>query len=136
VRAYLEDFIGVRFPDSLRSLYPSFFVALRLAMRKVVEQAQETNQQVSENEFAEHPHYLLYRETGALYITRFARAYIPRSGAGEFIDPALLVEETDSRLLPLRFDLVAAFRCADGTSHAITFRPESLAKAAAKNRPG
>ncbi|HZS08488.1 MAG TPA: UvrD-helicase domain-containing protein [Blastocatellia bacterium] len=149
VRAYLEDFIGVRFPDSLRSLYPSFFVALRLAMQKVVEQAQETNQQVSENEavaifaesfseseFAEHPHYLLYRETGALYITRFARAYIPRSGAGEFIDPALLVEETDSRLLPLRFDLVAAFRCADGTSHAITFRPESLAKAAAKNRPG
>lgn len=147
IRTYLEEFVGVRFPTSLRSLYSIFFVALRLAMERVVRQAHESRRQVTENEavtlfaqafpeaeFGDHPHYSLYRRRGAAYNARFARVYVPQPKAIEFYDIGIDAQGSQETRLALRFDLVAYFRGDDGLTHAISFRPESLAKSAAKGR--
>lgn len=148
IRTYLENFVSIRFPEPAPSLYPGFFVSLRLALQGVIERAHETGQQVLTEaavsiftesfrvaDFGTHLHYSLYQEAGINYLTRFSRVYAPHPRAVEFLDPAALIATEDSRMLPLRFDLLALYRDADGDAHAITFRPESLAKNAAKNHP-
>jgi superfamily I DNA/RNA helicase len=144
IRTYLEKYVDITFPASVRSLYPVFYTALRSAMETIVLRTHETGERIADAEAAaifaekfssadlsEHPHFRLYLETGADYAVRFARAFAPQS-ITEFFDPADLVTDTDSRMMPLRFDLIAGYRTAEGAAHIIVFRPESLMKSAAK----
>ena len=143
VRTYLESYLDITFPASLRSLYPVFYSSLRAALETIVQRRHESDATVSAEEAAlifttrfkraevsEHPHYRLYLDAGIAYAARFAEVFVPTARVIEFFDPAELLTET--RLLPLRFDLVAGFRTADGLAHIIVFRPESLAKSASK----
>jgi superfamily I DNA/RNA helicase/Zn-dependent peptidase ImmA (M78 family) len=143
VRTYLESYIDITFPASLRSLYPVFYSSLRAALETIVQRVHESNSGVSADEAAvifttrftraevsEHPHYRLYLDAGIAYTARFAEVFAPQARVSEFFDPAELL--ADTRRLPLRFDLVSSFRTVDGLAHIIVFRPESLAKAASK----
>lgn len=143
VRTYLESYIDITFPASLRSLYPVFYSSLRAALETIVQRLHESDMAVSADEAAvifttrftraevsEHPHYRLYLDAGIAYTARFAEVFAPQARVSEFFDPAELL--ADTRMLPLRFDLVSSFRTADGLAHIIVFRPESLAKAASK----
>ena len=149
-RSYLEDFLGLRFPESLRSLYPLFITSVRASLESALRRAHETGAAIPPAEAAlmfsekfsrsasttDHPHFKLYHDTGQVFLRRFARAYQPPAQAVEFLDPNELISATDHTLLPLRADLIACYRRADGTTHALTFRPESLAESVSKKQSG
>jgi DNA helicase II / ATP-dependent DNA helicase PcrA len=141
IKTYLEDFVGIRFPENLKSLYSRFFVAVRAAMEKVVKHAQDTGHKVTdeeaksffakiyrESELSEHLHNPLYSRVGASFVERFARAYEPRPGKLSFFEMENVIEETEEKLLPLRLDLVVHYHDEQGVTHALLYRPESLAK--------
>ena len=141
IKTYLEDFVGVRFPENLKSLYSRFFVAVRTAMEKVVKHAHDTGRTVTaeeaksffakvyrESELSEHLHNPLYSRIGTSFVQRFARAYEPRPGKLNFFEMENVIEETEEKLLPLRLDLVMHYHDEEGITHALLYRPESLAK--------
>ncbi|HEY0100335.1 MAG TPA: hypothetical protein VGB76_15420, partial [Pyrinomonadaceae bacterium] len=141
IRVYLEQFLGIRFPATIESLYPRFFVTVRLALETIVRRAQGENRRVTSDEaeqiFARafpddeplgHAHYKIYRRKGAAYAARFARAYEPQPHALEFFDTEDLINRAEDELLPLRLDLVTYYRGEAGQAHAILFRPESFEK--------
>lgn len=138
---YLEEFYGARFPTLLKPLYPRFFVAARSSLEKIIRQAHETNRKLtaeeaesifkavfSDEEVLSHPHYGAYNRRGINYAARLAADYLPEPPAVEFIEIEHVIGNSDEELLPLRLDMIAHFRDANGTSNAILFRPESLAK--------
>jgi superfamily I DNA/RNA helicase len=149
LRTYLEDFVGLRFPQSLRALYPLFYSSLRLTMDRIFKGAEVDLRFLSPDEAAklfvelfaqhdqqQHPHYELYLRTGQEYTRRFARALYPLPLPVRAIEPASALQGSDLHLLPLRSDLVTMYADHQGITHAITFRPESLAKNVAKGRDG
>jgi superfamily I DNA/RNA helicase len=146
---YLETWVGARFPQATRALYPSFFGAVRAALRVVAERACErTRESASESasdedalavleeqgmreRWAGHPHAGIYRRAAERMVVGFARALGRMIGDGGVLsggvvagDPELVLESGDG--LDVRLDLVARFRRSDGTTVAIVFRPESL----------
>lgn len=139
---YLEEFYGARFPTLLKPLYPRFFVAARSSMEKIIRQAHDTRRKVttgeaelifktsfSDDEVLNHPHYAAYNRRGINYAVRLANDYDPEPRAVEFIEMENIIENSGGEnLLPLRLDMIAHFRDENGTSNAILFRPESLAK--------
>lgn len=145
IRTYLEQIFGVRFPTALKSLYPRFFTSVRSALEKIARQAYEAKRQVTDGEAerifarafpdeepAGHPHYQVYLRKGAAFAIRFAQEYERQPRPVEFFDTEELITKPGEELLPLRLDLVAYYKGADGRSHAILFRPESFPKAGGK----
>lgn len=141
IRVYLEQFLGIRFPATIESLYPRFFVTVRLALETIVRRSQEEGRRLTADEGEQvflrafpndeplgHPHYEIYRRRGAAYAGKFAQAYEPRPRALEFFDTEELINRTEEELLPLRLDLVTYYRDETGQSRAILFRPESFEK--------
>jgi len=142
IRTYLEHYLQVSFPPSVRPLYPIFFAATRRAMARVVRRAHERETPVSRaeaeeillegwpmHETADHPHHALYLNVALGYMAQFAHAYTPQPQAHEHL--ALTVSEDESAL-PLRLDLLAYYQADDGAPVAIAFRPEALEE---KSRP-
>jgi superfamily I DNA/RNA helicase len=142
LRTYLEEYLSVRFPTSMRPLYPIFFEVIRRVMGHIVRRAHAIGTQVPQDEAADllrhewpmpetadHPHHPLYFNLAREYIARFAGAYVPQPRARAHLDPIIGEEETG---LLLRLDLLARYLAEDGAPVAITFRPESLAT---KQRP-
>src|SRR5262249_41759976 len=100
IATYLEKFLGIGFPQALPILYPSFTVAVRRAMRKIVVQSQAEQRQITAEEASTffltefqslrmgqspHPHQKLYDQTGATFSQMFAAAYQPHKGAVKFL---------------------------------------------------
>jgi DNA helicase II / ATP-dependent DNA helicase PcrA len=145
IRTYLEKIYGIRFPTTLKSLYPRFYTSVRSALEKIARQAHETNRQVADGEakqiFARefpdeepvgHLHYQIYLRKGAAYAVQFAQEYERLPRALEFFDTEGLINKPEEELLLLRLDLVTYYRDVNGRSHAILFRPESFPKANGK----
>lgn len=136
---YLENILGMRFPEEEVALYPRFFAAIRRSLRQVVILADQTRTRVTEaqadaildvewpiDRFGDHPHFDLYRSE-ALRITRgFAAAFTPGAVGSAILEPELEVVG-DTRGPKLILDLVAYFREPSGRVVAIAFRPESYA---------
>ncbi|MFN0124573.1 MAG: UvrD-helicase domain-containing protein [Blastocatellia bacterium] len=153
IRVYLESWLNIRFPEADKSLYPPFYTGLRLSLSRIIEQAQGSGERLpaaaarvlfdqafADTKLVEHQHYTLFQEAGAEYAVRFAAEYKPDPRAMEYYDAAELLdryreEAGASAMLPLRFDFVSCYRAADGSMPMIVFRPESMAKNAAKNSP-
>lgn len=143
---YLEVFLGARFPEEERKLYPIFFGFVRRCLRAIASRANASGAAVSDAEamaileaqwpadrYADHDHFPVYRRAAERMVVGFARAFTPAPGANVDLDPEI-------RLLTpggpdIRVDLVAHFRQADGSVVAITFRPESLAEVEDRHEP-
>ncbi len=136
IRTYLEHYLGLRFPRHVRPLYPVFFAVVRRVMGRIVHQAHAKGEAISSAEahdmllqewpvsdVAEHPHQALYTNRARAYIEQFARAYQPYPKAQTHLDPTRNHEDMG---LALRYDLVAHYHADDGTTVALTWRPESL----------
>ncbi|MEP7342625.1 MAG: UvrD-helicase domain-containing protein [Acidobacteriota bacterium] len=146
VATYLEQFLRGRFPEALPAYYPRFTVAVRRAMRRIIISAQLEKRRITEAEaeehfFAEfheqkpewqnHPHKALYERIGLAFSKRFATAFRPHAGAVEFLHASEaddLVFNYEEGLLPLRLDLVACFRDAQGAQHMLIYRHDSLSE--------
>lgn len=140
IRTYLEHYCGVRYPLSMRPLYPIFFDTLRRAMGCIVRQAHAQGASVdctqardlfwqiwSSREVADHPHHELYANLACHYVEQFALLYDPHPSARTHFE--LMVADTHTGFT-LRHNLLAHFEAQDGTTIAMTWRPESLAKQA------
>lgn len=142
IRFYMEEVLGLRFQEALRALYPAWFDAVRKSLRVCATRSftssisQDESSVVFDDLFSEvtlgeHPHFEMYREAGQQIVRGFAAAFQPTREAtyldSEFeIAPAGLGK-------PVRLDLVARFRDAEGTEVAVGFRPESKQGAVNKN---
>ena len=136
IRTYLEQYLGVRFPSSTPPLYPIFFDVVRRAMGHIVRLTQDRGAPFSRDEAKElflhewpisdvsdHPHHALYAHLACESIEQFARAYVPVPKAKAHLD---LTAHDESTGLALRYDLLALYDAEDGTTVAISLRPESL----------
>jgi DNA helicase-2/ATP-dependent DNA helicase PcrA len=150
VAVYLEQFLGCRFPESLPAYYPRFTVAVRRAMRRIILQAQIEQRRITEAEaedyfmaefheqipeWQDHPHKPLYERIGLAFSKRFAAVFQPHTGAVEFLHSSEaddLIFAYEEGLLPLRLDLMACFRDAQGVHHLLLYRRESLSEAVAE----
>lgn len=141
---YLENILGMRFPEEDLALYPRFFAAVRRALRQIVILANQTGRRVTESEvagildvewpsdrFSDHPHFDLYRSEAQRIAQGFASAFAPGAVGSVMLEPELDVIG-GTRGPKLLLDLVAYFREPTGRVVAIAFRPESYA-AKAKN---
>jgi superfamily I DNA/RNA helicase len=148
INTWLEEFVGIRFPLALKSLYPAFFDAVRKAMWQVIEQAHKSGLKVSQEEaellflercnneeFMKHPHAKLYQRIGSIYVKRFAGAYDPQTEDISFPVPDEMTLKFDDECLPVRLDLISYYQDKNGVTHAILYRPESLAAPAAGAYP-
>jgi len=144
INTWLEEFVGIRFPLALKSLYPAFFDAVRKAMWQVIEQAHKSGLKVSQEEaellflercnneeFMKHPHAKLYQRIGGIFVKRFAGAYDPQTEEISFPVPDETTLKFDDECLPIRLDLISYYQDKNGVTHAIFYRPESLAVPAA-----
>ncbi len=138
IRTYLEQYRGLRFPLNVRPLYPLFFDMIRRVMGRVVRRAHAAGAAVSGeeareillyewsgSEIADHPHHDLYINLACEYIEQFACTYTPRPPVRTHRDLTTNNEEMD---LALRHDLLAHYDADDGTTVAISVRPESLSE--------
>ncbi|HTE45350.1 MAG TPA: 3'-5' exonuclease, partial [Gemmatimonadaceae bacterium] len=137
--SYLETYVGARFPEATRELYPSFFNSVRRSLRAVVACSSDGGALVGDDDartivaaewpadrLVDHPHEALYRTAAERIVVGFARAFRPMAGRGvESLSSEVVLPSTDG--LDVRLDLIAHYRQADGTVVAIAFRPESLA---------
>ena len=136
IRTYLEHYLGVRFPSSTPPLYPLFFDVVRRAMGRIVHLTQARGTPFSHDEAKElflqewpisdvsdHPHHALYAHLACESIEQFARAYVPVPKASAHLD---LTAHDAATGLALRYDLLALYDAEDGTTVAISLRPESL----------
>lgn len=143
IRTYLEHYCRVRFPLNVRPLYPIFFDAVRRVMGRIVRQVQAREANVSgaeardvfwhewsSSEVTDHPHQALYVNLACDYIEQFAQAYTPHPAACIHVD--LTATDGDTGLV-LRHDLLAHYHADDGTTVAMTWRPESLAEKSRAN---
>jgi superfamily I DNA/RNA helicase len=149
VSVYLEQFLGGRFPEALPAYYPRFTVAVRRAMRRIILRSQLEQRRVTEAEaedhflaefheqkpeWQDHPHKPLYERIGLAFSKRFAAVFQPHAGAVEFLHSSEvddLIFNYEEGLLPLRLDLVACLRDAQGVHHLLLYRRESLSEAVA-----
>ena len=150
VVVYLEQFLGGRFPEALPAYYPRFTVAVRRAMRRIILRAQLEQRRATEAEaedfflaefreqrpeWQDHPHKPLYERIGLAFSKRFAAVFQPHAGAVEFLHSSEaddLIFDYEEGLPPLRLDLVACFRDAQGAHHLLLYRRESLSEAVAE----
>ena len=143
LRVYLEDFVGVRFPNALRHLYPQFYESVRYTLEQVVVRAHESDVPMTPAEAeewfvktflleknAENPLSPLYLKNGIRIVRKFAADYKPDVRAKHFFKSAILDLQSISGDLsqPIRLSLVAHYEDENGKEHAIIFRPESLAE--------
>jgi len=139
ISTWLEEFVSIRFPLGLTSLYPRFFMAVRATLQQIVKQAQLLGSRVEPEEgvalflarceeqaFAEHPHAALYRRMGLVHVRKFTEAYEPHPGEVHFFETEATSLTFGDGLLPVRLDLVSYFQDGAGVTHAILYRPESL----------
>lgn len=137
ISTYLTNYLGVRFPANLKSLYPIFYVTARAAMEHIVYKAHQLGEKVSKEEaqeiliqkwpakeMAEHPHHVIYFNLALAYVKRFAAVYMP-TALDEHLDLSITNPETG---LSIRLNLVACYRAKSGKIVAIVFRPESLSE--------
>jgi hypothetical protein len=136
IRTYLEHYLGVRFPSPALPLYPLFFDVVRRAMGRIVRLTQDRGTRFSRDEARElflhewpdsdvsdHPHHALYAQLACEWIEQFACAYVPEPKAQAHLD---LTHRDEATGLALRYDLLALYDAEDGTTVAISLRPESL----------
>jgi hypothetical protein len=136
IRTYLEHYLGIRFPSATPPLYPLFFDVVRRAMGHIVRLTQARGTPFSRDEAKElflhewpisdvsdHPHHALYAHLACEAIEQFARAYVPLPTASAHLD---LTAHDEATGLALRHDLLALYDAADGTTVAMSWRPESL----------
>jgi hypothetical protein len=139
IRTYLEQFLRIAFPLSLRPLYPIFFSVVRNALRKILELAQEKRKAVSEEgaknillelwptdeDIVNHPHASIYFNLAQRYVVNFAEVYNPEPKMAEVLN--LIIDESENGPA-LRLDLLAHYRDDNGIPIALNFRPESIAQ--------
>jgi hypothetical protein len=75
------------------------------------------------SDVSDHPHHALYAHLACESIEQFARAYVPVPKASAHLD---LTTHDAATGLVLRYDLLALYDADDGTTVAISLRPESL----------
>jgi superfamily I DNA/RNA helicase len=137
IRFYLEDVLGLRFPDTVGPLYPVWFDALRSTLRDcaknaiagVVTPAQALSvfdQRFDRKEHGEHPHFEMYRRVGDRIVRAFAAVFKPLPGT-TYLDPEFELTPSNSGK-PVRLDLIARFREPGGGEVVLGFRPESKRK--------
>lgn len=144
LRTYLEDFVGVQFPSSLKQPYPIFYEAVRSTLEAAVIHAHTNETGLLPDECAEMfrekftldfikdtPLFPLYLKSGIRMVKKFAENYRPVPKAArffdvKFIDPKILETGPDAEQLTIRTDLVAHYENERGIQQAIIFRPESL----------
>lgn len=134
IRLYIADVLGLWFPEAARVLYPSWFDALRRALRECAKRAMaaavspEAAEEVFDEAFSEaiygdHPHFEMYRGVGLQIARGFATAFNPVPGT-TYLDPEFEIAPSGSGK-PVRLDLIARFTEPGGGEVAIGFRPES-----------
>jgi superfamily I DNA/RNA helicase len=138
IRTYLEKFLQIYFPLSLRPLYPIFFSVVRHALREILALAHTSGEAVSEEDarrilfelwpkdedLVDHPHGSIYLNLALRYVVNFAQVYKPEPKMAELLN--LIIDESEMGPA-LRLDLVAHYRDTNGIPIALSFRPESLA---------
>jgi superfamily I DNA/RNA helicase len=136
IRTYLEDVLGLQFPEAELSLYPVFFGAVRKVLRALAKLAIENGnasaaeadallqERFPEESYPDHPHYAMYRAAAQTIVRGFANGFKPAAGT-TYMDPELEVVPNGGTSTPVRLDLVARFREPSGSEVAIGFRPES-----------
>jgi superfamily I DNA/RNA helicase len=138
ILTYLENFLGIRFPEEERALYPVFFDVVRRVLRRLVGLANETHSKPSAEEalrivdeewpadrYADHAHLGLFRPMAVEMALGFARAFEPAPGRVVSLEPWVQPRDGGPKV---SLELVARFEQADGRVVAILFRPESMAK--------
>ena len=138
IRTYLEKFLQIYFPLSLRPLYPIFFSVVRYALKEILTLAHTSGAAVSEEDakrilselwpkdedLVDHPHGSIYLNLALRYVVNFAQVYKPEPKMAELLN--LIIDEREMGPA-LRLDLVAHYRDTKGVPIALNFRPESLA---------
>jgi len=143
LRVYLEDFVGVRFPTSLRHLYPQFYESIRYTLEQIVVRAHTHANPMTPVEAgdwfvktfmhektAENPLSPLYLRNGIRIVKKFAADYKPETRAKRFFKSAVLDLQSvlGDSFFPIRLSLVAHYEDDNGVEHVVIFRPESLAE--------
>lgn len=146
LRTYLEDFVGVQFPSSLKQLYPFFYESVRFTLGETVRRAHSNENAFTPDECAEMfskafsreftistPLFPLYLKTGIRMVKKFAENYRPVPKAArffdfKFIDPEILKAESAIDQMTVQTDLVTHYENESGIQLAMIFRPESLAE--------
>lgn len=134
IRHYMEDVLGMRFPEAERALYPGWFDAVRKSLRECAKRAmagsvsEDEAEAVFDEQFSEgingdHPHFEMYRGMGRRIVRGFAVAFKPAGGT-EYLEPEFTIAPSGGGR-PVRLDLIARFKEPGGGEVAIGFRPES-----------
>jgi len=80
-----------------------------------------------EGEFADHPHYVIYRTAMLRTVESFATVYQPAGDSIVTLDPEIVISGNEDNAI-VRLDLVGHWRDGAGRVEAISYRPESLQK--------
>jgi hypothetical protein len=145
IQTYVEDVFGARFPTLLRPLYPIFVARIRQALRRIVAEVHAVGRVLSEDEssaifdgawpedeFRDHPHVGVYRPRAERAVLHFARSYRPEPEDVELLEVELLMMRVEGAV-PIRLDLVAHYRRANGSVVAMLLHVPSLANSVGKD---
>jgi hypothetical protein len=135
---YLEQYLGIRFPEEETVLYPRFFGAVRRILRRIAVLTNESGHKAGEVEvrglvdeewpaerFQEHPHYAMYRGIATNIALGFALEFELVSGS-VMMEPEIRLAEDETKPKVI-LDLVAYFKRPNGSVVTVAFRPESFA---------
>jgi len=139
LRTYLEEHVRARFRGRLRALYPEFMVQVRQILRRIVREALQTGQPLSESHAAsiaeqewpaerikDHPHFQIYHPRAVRWARKFARAFDPRGLARtELTEEPFEWIDSGGVKRTIKFQLIAEVRDANGDRIAIGLQARS-----------